>query len=283
MIQDIFPEHLDNAYRDCFPEGEDPILTYDQDCVTVRVSEGRLVFPTWREFSGFPRCIYAFSAANQNFFLIPNASFPVPDGYERFTLRQLRDMGLNGNLDLLIAFTGFHLWKWYTTSQFCGTCGQRTVFANDERAMICPACGNRIYPRINPAVIVGVIDGDRLLITRYQSGFRHNALIAGFAEIGETAEQCVIREVMEETGLRVKHIRYYKSQPWGIASDLLMGFYCEVDGSTEIHRDDRELSYAEWVQRENIQLQPTDYSLTNEMMRQFRDGVGTPDGTDNSP
>lgn len=138
--------------------------------------------------------------------------------------------------------------------------------------MVCPACGNRIYPRINPAVIVGVINGSRILITKYKSGFRHNALVADFTEIGETVEETVRREVMEETGLRVKNIQYYKSQPWGIASDILMGFYCDVDGSTEIHRDDRELGYAEWVERKDIILQPTDHSLTNEMMRKFRDG-----------
>lgn len=111
-------------------------------------------------------------------------------------------------------------------------------------------------------MIVGVINGSRILITKYKSGFRHNALVAGFTEIGETDEETVRREVMEETGLRVKNIQYYKSQPWGIASDILMGFYCDADGSTEIHRDDRELGYAEWVERKDIILQPTDHSLT---------------------
>ena len=121
-------------------------------------------------------------------------------------------------------------------------------------------------------MIVGVINGSRILITKYKSGFRHNALVADFMEIGETVEETVRREVMEETGLRVKNIQYYESQPWGIASDILMGFYCDVDGSTEIHRDDRELGYAEWVERKDIILQPTDHSLTNEMMRKFRYG-----------
>ena len=82
-----------------------------------------------------------------------------------------------------------------------------------------------------------------------------------------------MREVMEEVGLRVKTIRYFASQPWGIASDLLMGFYCDVNGSDAIHRDDGELGYAEWVPRKEIVLQPSDYSLTNEMMKRFRDGL----------
>ena len=140
-----------------------------------------------------------------------------------------------------------------------------------ERARVCGACGTTVYPRINPAVIVGVTWGDRLLITRYQGPNAINALIAGFTEIGETLEETVAREVMEEAGLKVKNIRYYKSQPWGIASDILAGFYCDVDGDPTIHRDDTELKYAEWVNREDIVLQPSDYSLTNEMMLMFKE------------
>lgn len=271
MIQDIYPEHLDNAFQNIQAQAEDPVLCFAQGCVFAKLSGGRLSFPKRRDFAERRECIYAFSAAGRNWYLM-YGEYEAPDRYDCYSLQQVREMELSGNLDIFIVYTGFHLWKWYATSRFCGACGQRTVPASEERAMVCPACGNRIYPRINPAVIVGVINGSRILITKYKSGFRHNALVAGFTEIGETVEETVRREVMEETGLRVKNIQYYKSQPWGIASDILMGFYCDVDGSTEIHRDDRELGYAEWVERKDIILQPTDHSLTNEMMRKFRDG-----------
>lgn len=76
---------------------------------------------------------------------------------------------------------------------------------------------------------------------------------------------------MEEVGLKVKNIRYYKSQPWGMASDILMGYFCEVDGDDDIFMDESELKYAEWVYREDIVLQPSDYSLTNEMMKIFKE------------
>ena len=95
----------------------------------------------------------------------------------------------------------------------------------------------------------------------------------GSAQAGEDSPTAVWREVMEEVGLRVKNIRYYKSQPWGMAQDILMGFYCEVDGPDEIHRDDSELKYAGWVTPDELVLQPADYSLTNEMMKLFRDGA----------
>ena len=85
-------------------------------------------------------------------------------------------------------------------------------------------------------------------------------------------EETVAREVFEETGLKVKNITYYKSQPWGMAQDILVGYYCEVDGDSDIHMDENELKYAEWVKREDIVLQPNNLSLTNEMMRMFKDG-----------
>ncbi len=137
----------------------------------------------------------------------------------------------------------------------------------------CPHCGNLIYPKIAPAILVAVTHGDKLLMTRYQGEpTRGYALIAGFTEIGETAEDTVRREVMEEVGLRVKDIRYYGSQPWGMDSNLLMGFYARLDGEAEIHMDRQELSQAGWYRRDEISLRPDGYSLTNHMIQAFLRG-----------
>ena len=130
-----------------------------------------------------------------------------------------------------------------------------------------------VYPRINPAVIVGVTDGDRLLLTKYRGrAYKKYALVAGFTEIGESFEQTVAREVMEETGLKVKNIRYYKSQPWGFADNILAGYFCEVDGDPTIRMDREELSVAEWFERDEIPVEPEDLSLTNEMIIHFKQG-----------
>ena len=123
-----------------------------------------------------------------------------------------------------------------------------------------------------PAVIVGITHGDEIILTKYARGFAHYALVAGFTEIGETLEETVQREVMEEVGLKVKNIRYYKSQPWGIVDDILMGFFCDVDGDPTITMDQSELKLASWFKREDIVLQPDDFSLTNEMMCLFKEG-----------
>ena len=116
-------------------------------------------------------------------------------------------------------------------------------------------------------------DGDRLLLTRYRGRpFKKYALIAGFNEIGESIEDTVHREVMEEAGLRVKNLRFYKSQPWVFTDTLLMGFVCELDGSDRITVQESELAEANWHLRSEL---PEDYShisLTGEMIEQFRLG-----------
>lgn len=136
----------------------------------------------------------------------------------------------------------------------------------------CPCCQNQVFPKIAPAVIVGVTDGRKILMTKYANReYKRYALIAGFTEIGETAEETVKREVEEEVGLHVKNIRYYKSQPWGFDSNLLLGYFCELEEHEAIHLDKNELSTAEWIDYADIPDDPEGLSLTREMMVFFRE------------
>ena len=131
-----------------------------------------------------------------------------------------------------------------------------------------------IFPRIAPAAIIALTHGDKLLLSRYANRpVRRHSLLAGFIEIGETAEEAVAREVMEEVGLRVKNIRYYKSQPWGIAGNLSVGYFCDLEGEDEtVTLDEAELAMAEWFSREEIPDEDEGISLTGEMIRVFREG-----------
>ena len=127
------------------------------------------------------------------------------------------------------------------------------------------------YPKISPAVIVGVTDGNRILMSKYADrDYKKYALLAGFTEIGETIEETVKREVMEEVGLKVKNIRFYKSQPWSFTDTLLMGFFANLDGDSEITLDQEELALAEWFEREEIPVTERNISLTNEMILAFK-------------
>ena len=145
------------------------------------------------------------------------------------------------------------------------------VPAHSERALRCPSCHNRIYPTIMPSIIVGVIHNDSILVTRYaHRTYKGHALIAGFCEIGETPEDTIRREVMEEVGLHVKNIRYYKSQPWGFDLNLLLGFFCELDGNPTITLEQEELAKARFISQDELNDKPDDLSLTNDMMMFFK-------------
>lgn len=280
MIQDIYPHKLYNQY--------DPNATISEEDTVLNISNGKILvktekfeknileFPRVADFAGRKpqEFTYLFTVDKEEYFLLPGIlpEDELPAGYGYVEDRGMRREGIGPDENLFAAITGKHLSDWYRDVQYCGRCGQKMTHSKKERAMTCEACHYTAYPRIMPAVIVGVKNGDRLLLTKYRTGFGHNALIAGFTEIGETAEETVAREVMEEAGIRVRNIRYYKSQPWGTANDLLLGFYCELDGDETITMDTGELKYAEWVKREDIELQPGSFSLTNEMMRRFKEG-----------
>ena len=282
MIQDIEPAKFFNHYEEqkaakadfafFFSEGK-VLALYNQESKSLN-------FPTCGDFSDkTSSATYLFSIDNQKYFLMPEKA-ELPAGLSDFsfyTLRQLRDLPLapDAKTSLFAAFSAYHLWKWYDDNKFCGHCGNLLELDTTERALYCPVCKSKIYPRINPAVIIGILNQkkDKILITKYRTGYAHSALVAGFTEFGETLEQTVEREVMEEVGLKVKNIRYYKSQPWALAQDILAGFFCEVDGADKIKMDESELKYAEWVSREEVELQPNDYSLTNEMMKIFKSGL----------
>jgi NAD+ diphosphatase len=269
MIQDIGNCCFDNSYRDIEPEPQDYCLFFVNDKIFAKYDEEKktLYFPHCMNTDA--ESIYLFSVNEDRYFLEEGDA----EGFDMFSMRELMSLDLNENKEIFIAFSAYHLYRWYRSSRYCGCCGEKMKDSRKERAMVCPKCGNTIYPRINPAVIVGVKNEDQLLLTKYRNGYSYNALVAGFAEFGETLEETVAREVKEETGLCVKNIRYYKSQPWGIAQDLLAGFYCEVDGDDTISMDENELRYASWVKRRDIVLQPKRYSLTNEMMERFKNGL----------
>ena len=285
MIQDIAPYKLNNQYLpDAKPDEESFIIILKDNKLLIKADEaaGSMNFPRKRELDGKADkdLIYLFSIDDDRFFYLnmnqknydEGLIAPLLKEYDFYNLRRIMDYKLEPKRYVYAAFTAYHLAMWYNNNAFCGRCGGKTMKDDIERAVVCPDCGNKIYPRINPAVIVGVINGDRILLTKYKTGFAHNAMIAGFTEIGETMEETVSREVMEETGLKVKNLRYYKSQPWGVAGDILIGYFCDVDGDDTIRMDEAELKYAEWVKREDVVLQPYEYSLTNEMMMLFKDG-----------
>ena len=283
MMQDLSYGRLENEFRNLQPSNDDLVICFqDHQILLKREEDNRFSLPTVAEVSPWTEhCTpwyaeglrYVFRLQDQNYFLWLG---DLEDGqygpYSFEPLRMLRYQGVNSD-QLFGAFTAWHLYVWYRNNRFCGCCGTRTQHDAQERMLRCPDCGNMIFPKISPAVIVGVTDGDRLLMSKYAGrDYTHYALIAGYTEIGETLEQTVSREVMEEVGLKVKNIRYYKSQPWGIDGNILMGFYCDLDGDDTVHLDDKELALAQWHVRGALPAKDDHFTLTREMIRIFDEG-----------
>lgn len=276
MIQDILPHHFENAYHPAPPQKDSWLLYFENRNCLLKKTETGITFPTFAEAEGvkpdiYEEAIYLFSIDERGFYLVLELDWQQMEGYqpenrEVFRLAEPQYLAFAG-------FTGLHLDNWYRSHRYCGCCGAKTVQDERERMLRCPNCGNMEFPKICPAVIIAVKAGNRLLLSKYTGRtYKRYALLAGYTEIGETVEETVSREVMEEVGLKVKNIRYYKSQPWGLTETVLLGFYCDLDGSDEICLDEEELALAKWFSREEIPVEPMRDSLTNEMIMKFKLG-----------
>lgn len=273
MIQDIAPMELDLSYSLEGPTPDDIVLAFDDRRVLSRVDdEGMLHLPRVRDLAdGAPGTfVPSFRCAGERLRVWPSADLGLK-GFELLPISVFRTA--EPKWMCFAGLTGHHLHLWYSANRFCGCCGAPTRAYSAERALECPSCGHLEYPRIAPAVIIGLTDGERIMTSRYAGRpYKGRALLAGFIEVGETPEQAVVREVAEEVGLAVRDVRYAGSQPWGMSGDLLLGYWCSLDGTDEVTIDERELASAEWVRREDIEPVPNRRTLTFDMIERFRLG-----------
>ena len=279
MIQDIYPHKLDIAYKGGqIPAGTDLFVRFDgMQFLCRRDGDGNVELPVYADLDGAKafESVYLFELDGKKIFLILGEGSIEIRGFVYENINLFRNA--KPKEVLFAVSTAYHLCIWHKDNKYCGRCGSEMIHDDKERMMRCPVCGNTVYPRIMPSVIVGVLNGDSILMTRYnRPGSKLAALVAGFCEIGETGEETVRREVMEETGLKVKNIRYFGSQPWGItAGGLLLGYWCEVDGDDTIRVDGEEIAEAVWMKREDLPeyMEEKEYaSLTSEMIAMFASG-----------
>ena len=151
---------------------------------------------------------------------------------------------------------GVQLAEFYRSHKFCGYCGHEMQVSKTEWAALCGHCRERYYPQIAPCIIVAIRREDTILLaqhTRHRNGI--HTVLAGFVEVGETLEQAVAREVMEESGIKVKNLRYVTSQPWPFPQSLMTAFMADYD-SGEIVIDQKELLDANWYRYDDLPLLP---------------------------
>ncbi|MFZ2446582.1 MAG: NAD(+) diphosphatase [Syntrophobacteraceae bacterium] len=221
------------------------------------------------------RCYFAVSIQT------PDAAPPAElTALGRF--RDLRAVGplLSQNDGALLAYAKI-ITYWHGRNRFCGVCGSpnRVSQGGHQRTCSDPGCGALHFPRTDPAIIVLVRSGEKCLLGR-QSVWpeRMYSVLAGFVEPGESAEAAVVREVFEETSVRVTNIHYHSSQPWPFPCSLMIGFCAEAEGE-EVCLRDRELEDARWFSREEFRTAveggairlPSRISIAHQLIRDWFD------------
>lgn len=273
MIQDI-EKPFDNHFEPLAPQPEDVVLHYQGRSVLGRLEDACLVLPRLAEYPTAPeRTVFLFHIGDTVVHLALDEEIEIPQGYGYVNLGDLRLSP--AHTSRFCAVAGFQISRWYREVRFCPRCGHPLELAPRSRELVCPECAYIIYPKIAPGIIAGVVDGDRIVMTRYaRSGnipWRW-ALVSGFTEIGESLEETVRREVMEGVGLKVRDLQFYKSQPWPYSDTLLAGFFCHLDGSDKILTQRSELAEARWFHADEIGDEWVDdtLSVTGEMIELFK-------------
>ena len=249
------------------------LCLFDGGDLVVRThADGSTELPTADELQGIPTAEKVFAAADAEAAAVVRSEVEpllAPD----LQFQPLRPLFLTMSAEqFAVACKARQMVQWETHSHFCPACGVPTEpLAFNARK--CPKCGFEIYPTIAPAIIVRIHRGRELLMVRALN-FRgnHYGLVAGFVETGETLEECVAREVMEETGLKIKNIRYYGSQSWPFPSSLMIGFDADYE-SGDIHLQKEELADGRFFTPEDMPEPPAPMSIARRMIDEWRGSV----------
>jgi NAD+ diphosphatase len=192
------------------------------------------------------------------------ADFPDPGGHRFFGVREL--FGTLADDDLALAAYAVRIIDFDRSTRFCGRCGHETRQIRAERAKLCTDCNKITYPRISPAMIVLVKNGEQVLLAsspRFPPDL-YSAL-AGFVESGENLEECVHREVKEEVGIEITNIRYFGSEPWPFPDSLMVGFYADYLRG-ELNPDKTEIRAAGWFDRDHLPTLPSRMSISRALL-----------------
>lgn len=267
MIQDIGEGIFSNAFSVASVCEGDFLFCYQGEDILLKNFNGTYELPVYGELTA--KCHHIFSLEGKGCFLSeeilePSACFSYVNA--NAIARAASDKKLAFSV-----ITGLQLYRWEQSRKFCGCCGTPTERSHTERAMICPKCGQIEYPKICPAIITAVTHNDKLLMLRNKrSPLGRYGLLAGFCEIGETFEDTVRREAMEEVGIKVKNVTYYKNQPWGFTDSQMIAYFAELDGDDEtLSLQENEIADAKWFTPEEIVKPANDISVFSELVWNF--------------
>ena len=279
MIQEIYPKVFYPEFRNKKATNKKSFVLhfeYNKVMLIKDALTGEIRLPRFEDLEEddeniYEKSYYVNAVDDEEFYLVDDIQVPEFGGFYMEGMQVFREF--SSQYQAFAAISASQVYRWMKSRKYCGYCGTVTEKSNTERALICPKCKNIEYPKISPAIIVAIRDGNRLLLTKNAKGtYKFYALVAGFVEVGESLEDAVRREVMEEVGLKVKNIQSYKSQPWSFSDSLMLAFIADLDGDDKITIQEEELSEARWFEREDVPVLPFHISVGHELIQKFRDG-----------
>lgn len=279
MIQEIYPKVFYPEFRNKKATNKKSFVLhfeYNKVMLIKDALTGEIRLPRFEDLEEddkniYEKSYYVNAVDDEEFYLVDDIQVPEFGGFYMEGMQVLREF--SPQYQAFATISASQVYRWMKSRKYCGYCGTVTEKSNTERALICPKCKNIEYPKISPAIIVAIRDGNRLLLTKNAKGtYKFYALVAGFVEVGESLEDAVRREVMEEVGLKVKNIQSYKSQPWSFSDSLMLAFIADLDGDDKITIQEEELSEARWFDREDVPVLPYHISVGHELIQKFRDG-----------
>jgi NAD+ diphosphatase len=202
---------------------------------------------------------------------LPDAEIPI--GMEKKEIRHLFEFLDSKTFEM--ALTASHMAHWNSSYRYCGNCKGNLIPQNGMRAKKCDQCGRLEFPRLSPAIIVLVErEGKALLGRSPRFAGEFYSVLAGFVEPGESLEDAVHREIMEEVGIRIKNVTYFGSQPWPFPDSLMIGFIAQYE-SGEITVDGEEIIDAEWFLPNNLPKIPGKISIARKLIDWFTETYST--------
>ncbi len=232
---------------------KDRFYLFKDDKLLVKVEDDKCFIPgrkaVDKEDIDYFQCLGAYKGVN----CYSGEIYKTPDcgEYQFIDLREYSRK--TSEEDFLVSGKAKLLNNYMKNNKRCSVCGNiMTDKIDDDKARYCPNCGHTIWPTTSPAIIVAVTKGDKLLLA-HNSMFPEGmySVVAGFVEMGETFEDCVKREVFEETGIKIHNIKYFGSQAWPFPNSMMIGFTAEyLEG--DINVDNVEIVHADWFTKEKI-------------------------------
>ena len=251
------------------------VLIWQQEAILVQTESG-LRIPEYSQIKSlFDNETNFFAIGTQMdepFYILPLEGVKKPElNSDNLCYIQNHNFRTLPTLEALIFSTAHHAQTWYLSHIYCGKCATKFNKLEAEHGLRCPNCSQLSFPTISPAIIVAITDGDYLLVAQnVTSSIRFYSLIAGYVEMGETLEQAVYREALEEVGLELSDITYLNNQPWGISGSLMLAFCAKADRTKPLLLQKDEIKSAKWVHRNELTEHPYPTSIAAQLMERFR-------------